>query len=148
MIIPITIYIDIFAERIRKIFVEIIMENSMGFMAVFAVSGGVVLLARQAHRRLLSEFMKKIEFELGGSNKSCHQNQVKKKVRFADDVIDPSSNNKKYRKKYLTKSVNGNNNNNNNMNNGDKWKCMDSMPVNRQILYKGIMEYKILKGLA
>ena len=36
-----------------------------GFMAVFAVSGSVVLLAHQVHKRLLSNFMKKIEFELG-----------------------------------------------------------------------------------
>ena len=44
------------------------MENSIGvgFMAVFAVSGSVVLLAHQFNKRLLSHFMKDIEFELGG----------------------------------------------------------------------------------
>lgn len=36
-----------------------------GFIAVFAVSGSVVLLAHQLHKRLLSDFMKKMEFELG-----------------------------------------------------------------------------------
>ncbi|KAK9290417.1 hypothetical protein L1049_008586 [Liquidambar formosana] len=43
------------------------MGSSMGvgFMAVFAVSGSVVLIALQVHKRLLSDFMKKIEFELG-----------------------------------------------------------------------------------
>lgn len=43
------------------------MENSSfgaGIMAVFAVSGGVVLLALKVHKHLLSDFMKKIEFEI------------------------------------------------------------------------------------
>ncbi|MCL7037031.1 hypothetical protein MKW94_009647 [Papaver nudicaule] len=41
------------------------MESSVGFMTVFAVSGSVVLVALQAHKRLLSDFMKKVELELG-----------------------------------------------------------------------------------
>lgn len=42
------------------------MENSLGtgFMAVFAVSGSVVFLAMQAHKRLLSDFMMKMESEI------------------------------------------------------------------------------------
>ncbi|KAJ4705439.1 Transmembrane protein [Melia azedarach] len=78
------------------------MEGSMGlgFVAVFVVSGSVAFVARQAHNRLLSEFMQKIEYEMCGSEK-C---QEKKKVRFADDVIEPSSNNKEYRKRTLEKS--------------------------------------------
>lgn len=41
--------------------------NSLGagYMAVFAVSGSVVLVALQVHKRLLSNFMKKMEFEIG-----------------------------------------------------------------------------------
>ncbi|XP_022765787.1 uncharacterized protein LOC111310570 [Durio zibethinus] len=66
----------------------------VGFMAVFAVSGSVVFVAHEVHKRLLSDFMEKIEFELGGSGK-C---KVKKRVHFADDVMEPSSNNKEYRK--------------------------------------------------
>lgn len=43
------------------------MDNSSlgaGIFAVFAVSGGVVLLASKVHKHLLSDFMKKIEFEI------------------------------------------------------------------------------------
>ncbi|KAL3535999.1 hypothetical protein ACH5RR_004460, partial [Cinchona calisaya] len=61
-------------------------SNSLGtgLMAVFAVSGSVALLAMQVHKRLLSDFMKKMEFEIGSSKKL---NQSKnKKVRFADSV--------------------------------------------------------------
>lgn len=38
----------------------------LGLMAVFAVSGSMVLLAHQVHKRILSNFMKKFEFEMGG----------------------------------------------------------------------------------
>lgn len=47
----------------------------------------------------------------------------KKRVRFADDVVEPSGNNKEYRKR-------------NSMGKADEFV---KMPVNRQILYKGIM---------
>lgn len=48
------------------------MESSMGvgFMAVCAVTGSVVLLAHQVHKRVLSDFMKDIEFELGNCKRS------------------------------------------------------------------------------
>ncbi|XP_059440850.1 uncharacterized protein LOC132173378 [Corylus avellana] len=94
----------------------------VGFIAVFAVSGSVLLLVHQAHKRLLSDFMKKVESELGttfyahaknklnGSGKS----QAKKKVRFSDDVKEPSSNNKEYRQRQVLKHA---------------------MPPNRQALY-------------
>jgi hypothetical protein len=39
----------------------------IGFMAAFAVSGTVVLIARQLHKRVLSDFMKQMEFELTGT---------------------------------------------------------------------------------
>lgn len=56
------------------------MENSIGvgFMAVFAVSGSVVLLAHQVNKRLLSHFMKDIEFELGGFLYNHHHDDHKK----------------------------------------------------------------------
>ncbi|KAK9699265.1 hypothetical protein RND81_08G164000 [Saponaria officinalis] len=52
------------------------MEGSMGMgvMAVFAVSGSVALLAHQLHKRLLSDFMKKIEFEFGYGK--CNKKKV------------------------------------------------------------------------
>lgn len=41
-------------------------SNGVGLMAVVAaVSGSVVLVAIQVHKRLVSEFLKKLEFELG-----------------------------------------------------------------------------------
>lgn len=41
-------------------------SNEVGLLAVVAaVSGSVVLVAMQAHKRLVSEFLKKFEIELG-----------------------------------------------------------------------------------
>ncbi|KAF8398009.1 hypothetical protein HHK36_016938 [Tetracentron sinense] len=70
--------------------------TGVGFMAVFAVSGSVVFVALQVHKRLLSDFLKKVEIELHGTEKYPE----KKKVRFADDVVEPSSNNEEYRKRH------------------------------------------------
>ncbi|KAK1563760.1 hypothetical protein Q3G72_032460 [Acer saccharum] len=121
------------------------MEGSMrmGFMAVFAVSGSVVLVANQVHKHLLSDFMNKIESELCRSEIRC--SEVKKRVRFAEDVMEPSSDNKEYRKKkQSTKAVRGHNH--------DEKKLMkmdvgENMPLNRQMLYRGIIEYKSIKSL-
>ncbi|KAM7262096.1 hypothetical protein ACFE04_021173 [Oxalis oulophora] len=135
------------------------METPIGFMTVFAVSGSVVLIARQVHKRLVSDFMKKIEIEFSGSSRNF---DGKKKVTFAENVIEPSSNNKEYRRKHssikpmtiskmdqhrhqyrqpyykmfkMEEDVTL------------KPKLEDSMPLNRQVLYKGILEYKtLLKG--
>ncbi|MBA0596663.1 hypothetical protein Gorai_013473, partial [Gossypium raimondii] len=38
-------------------------------MAVIAVTGSVVFIAHEVHKRLLSDFMKKIEIELGEIDK-------------------------------------------------------------------------------
>ncbi|XP_052175425.1 uncharacterized protein LOC127790167 [Diospyros lotus] len=70
-----------------------------GFMAVFIVSGSVVLLAHHLHKCFLSDFMKKMENELVRSQRS----HPKKKVRFADDVVEPSSANKEYRRRHSSK---------------------------------------------
>ncbi|KAJ4971905.1 hypothetical protein NE237_005004 [Protea cynaroides] len=123
-------------------------SNGVGLMAVFAVSGSVALVALQLHKRLLSEFMKKVELELGGSIK-CRS---KKRVRFAEDVIEPSSNNKEYREKHiksmLTKvnQILGTADSNGYVHKNPDELLEDNMPLNRRALYKGIIEYKTLKG--
>ncbi|XP_068307327.1 uncharacterized protein [Pyrus communis] len=127
------------------------MENSIGvgFMAVFAVSGSVVVLAHQLHKRLLSDFMKNIESELGGflsphkrlAAGGSEKVQTKKSVRFAEDVVEPSSNNKEYRKRRY-----GNNTKQAKEGSGNHKMEDNSMPLNRQALYKGIIESKALKG--
>ncbi|RZC84196.1 hypothetical protein C5167_046982 [Papaver somniferum] len=120
------------------------MENSVGFMTVFAVSGSVVLVALQAHKRLLSDFMKKVESELGTAA-GVGKVQQKKKVRFADDVIEPSSNNKEYRKQRSRLNMDRSSslcNSQCQMINPDE----DKMPENRRALYEGIVQSKILKG--
>ncbi|KAK8474648.1 hypothetical protein V6N13_009414 [Hibiscus sabdariffa] len=99
----------------------------VGLVAVFAVSGSVVFIARELHKRLLSDFMKRIELELCASSGKC---QAKKRVRFADQVMEePPSKNKEHSK----------------VKHGINLEMPNSMPLNRQVLYKGILQYKALK---
>ncbi|KAF5750610.1 hypothetical protein HS088_TW03G00949 [Tripterygium wilfordii] len=118
----------------------------VGFMAVFAVSGSVVLIARQLHKRLVSDFMKKIEFELTGSAR-CNGGR---KVKFAEDVMEPSSNNKEYRRRpYLMRSVKGGGDEDEVLlvmedKDSQNVKVKDKMPPNWQILYEG--KYKALQS--
>ncbi|XP_018461915.2 uncharacterized protein LOC108832962 [Raphanus sativus] len=76
------------------------MESSLGFMAVFAVSGSVVFLASQFHKRLLSDYLDKFELEIRSQDNLV----MKKKVRFAADVVEPSGNNKEYRRRHSSKA--------------------------------------------
>ncbi|KAL9230931.1 hypothetical protein vseg_006219 [Gypsophila vaccaria] len=94
------------------------MDGSMGMgvMAVFAVSGSVALLAHQLHKRLLSDFMKKIEFEFG------HGKCSKKRVQFTENMEEPTK--PSFKRKRL--GLEG------------------SMPLNRLVLYRGIIQHKML----
>ncbi|KAJ4979561.1 hypothetical protein NE237_010341 [Protea cynaroides] len=124
------------------------MESStvVGCMAVLAVSGSVVLVAFQVHKRLLSDFMRKFEeLELAGRA----NNQPKKStVRFVEDVVEPASNNKEYQERYsrlmwakVSEIRETTNEKASNHKNPDQV-LIDNMPLNRLALYKGILEYK------
>ncbi|XP_049372597.1 uncharacterized protein LOC125837538 [Solanum verrucosum] len=109
------------------------MENSSlgaAICAVFAVSGGVVLLASKVHKHLLSDFMKKIEIEI-----RLEKDQQKKKVRFSNEVI-------KLGPQLLEKVEEIDDHNPKRRNNP---KNFESMPLNWQALYKGILQHKSLK---
>ncbi|XP_075507816.1 uncharacterized protein LOC142544668 [Primulina tabacum] len=114
------------------------MENSLGtgFMTVFAVSGSVVFLAMQAHKRLLSDFMKKMESEIKHSTGEARDG--KKKVRFSNDVVEYSVAEKGRDCTHLSipTSVIGQKNDEN----------LEAMPLNWQVMYKGILKHKNLRG--
>ncbi|XP_070021514.1 uncharacterized protein [Nicotiana sylvestris] len=100
------------------------MEKSLGsaFVAVFAVSGSVILLAMRVHKHLLSDFMNKLQ-EL-----EIDKGQAKKKVIFSNKVVELGSENKdghisrKHRINYGESSDD---------------ESLESMPLNWQALYKG-----------
>ncbi|MCD9644037.1 hypothetical protein HAX54_032008 [Datura stramonium] len=110
------------------------MEKSLGsaFVAVFAVSGSVVLLAITIHKRLLSDFMNKLELEID-------KDQAKKKVVFSNKVVELGSKNKDkfdHGSKKKKKKNHGESSSSND-------ESLESMPLNWQILYKGILNNKI-----
>ncbi|KAL9663432.1 hypothetical protein QQ045_020828 [Rhodiola kirilowii] len=99
-----------------------------GFMAVVAASGSVVFLALQVHKRLLSDFMKKLELEIGPPSKiigkksrkgSTRKKNSNGKVGVTKTILNPN---------YILEEI------------------KETMPPNRLALYKGIIEFKNLKG--
>uniref|UniRef100_A0A7N0V5G3 Uncharacterized protein n=1 Tax=Kalanchoe fedtschenkoi TaxID=63787 RepID=A0A7N0V5G3_KALFE len=106
-----------------------------GLMAVVAASGSVVFLALQLHKRLLSDFMKKLELEVGRPGRMPE----KKRVRFAISGDTKKSIMKKSGRKIgiaeATKNANLTGK-----------EIMETMPPNRLALYKGILEFKTLRG--
>ncbi|XP_027349349.1 uncharacterized protein LOC113860965 [Abrus precatorius] len=117
------------------------MDNSMrfGLMAVFAVSGSMVFLVHQVHKRLLSNFMEKFECEMGGKH------QAKKKVRFAKQALENPLENKSCRRN-VTRVRRVKAEEIWVIENTHKWrrvpKLEDMMPPNRAVLYRGIMKYR------
>ncbi|KAK7275878.1 hypothetical protein RIF29_17004 [Crotalaria pallida] len=114
------------------------MENSIrfGMVTVFAVSGSMVFLVHQVHKHLLNNFMKKFEFETRGYKK----HQKKKKVRFAEDVLElPMKNNIAQINMTRTQQIDDKKFNLA-IEDVNKWrheqKLNDIMPPNRAILYR------------
>ncbi|XP_054790842.1 uncharacterized protein LOC129296278 [Prosopis cineraria] len=90
-----------------------------GVVAVFAVSGSIAFLVHHLQKRLLSDFMRKLEFQISGN---CEKGQgKKKKVRFAEKVIEVAAEVKEEEKGR---------------------KLEDVMPPNRAALYRGIIKHR------
>nr|GMC86174.1 uncharacterized protein LOC109150557 [Ipomoea batatas] len=102
------------------------MANSYGAgcMAVFVASGTVVLLALRVHKHLMSDFMNKIDAEMGTT--AAGRDQERRKVKFAGDD---------HHLKHLQPSAAGKNRA---VVGGE---TLESMPPNWQVLYKGIIQY-------
>ena len=125
----------------------------LGLMAVFAVSGSMVLLVHQVHKRILSNFMKKFEFEMSGSIyphgqktlKGCEKHRVKKKVRFRKqekEVPIEKKSDKNCRDVIRAERIKAEQiwviENAQKCGRGPKLE--DTMPPNRAVLYRGIMK--------
>ncbi|QCD98141.1 hypothetical protein DEO72_LG6g2859 [Vigna unguiculata] len=117
------------------------MEKSMrlGLMAVVAVSGSMAILVQQVHKRMLSNFMKKFEYQMGGPEK----HEANKKVRISKEALEDWSYGRgdrmittrvgriKAEQFWEMENVER-----------DEPKLEKMMPTNRKVLYRGIMKYR------
>ncbi|XP_031477798.1 uncharacterized protein LOC116248907 isoform X2 [Nymphaea colorata] len=119
----------------------IVISRAMGFVSLLALSGGIFYVALKAHQQLVSDFNNQIRRELAQKKRRPKI----KRVRFADDVLEPSSDNQAYRKRRpkMTSSrlpaINEREHEG-----GD---VPPGMPLNRVALYRGMREDRIKRGL-
>lgn len=99
-------------------------------MGVLAVSGSVVFVAMQIHKRVVSSFMKKMEYEIKNPTGAMKLEVVKKKVRFADEKADVVVAEK-------SQAVAFRRNHDQNF---------ESLPLNWQVLYKEILKHRSHRG--
>ncbi|KAK4777515.1 hypothetical protein SAY87_017702 [Trapa incisa] len=105
--------------------------DGASLMAICAVSGSVALLAFQAYKRLLSDFMKRMEHELGRTG-SVKSRRRRPRVRFTDEssLCEPTE-------LGVPKKARGGGQ--------SEQPPLSSMPFNRQVLYRGIMRYRNIR---
>ncbi|KAL8125522.1 hypothetical protein AgCh_012985 [Apium graveolens] len=121
------------------------MDDSVGagFMAVIAVSGSIVFLSLQLHKRLLSDFIKRIEIELGSG-----KDETKKRAEFAS--LNMENKNTQYYQKKNTKMAScsscGSSRVVKDYNKHGHMMKEGTMPRNWQALYKGILQYRKLSS--
>ncbi|KAK4743336.1 hypothetical protein SAY87_001337 [Trapa incisa] len=99
--------------------------DGASLMAICAVSGSIALLALEAYRRLLSDFMKRMEHEIGGSGKSSNR---RRRVGLKDEPTELD----------VPKEAGGGGR--------PEHPPLSSMPVNRQVLYRGMLHYRNIRG--
>ncbi|KAK6945100.1 hypothetical protein RJ641_026202 [Dillenia turbinata] len=128
-----------------------ILSSSQGVVlatAMAAFSGTVIIYAfckqktqfsqeiSQPHQRILRSCL--------SSDGKKREKKKKKRVRFADDVVDPTGNNEEFRKQ---RNFNGNSSNSSS-NVHQKSEKIKKMPANRIALYNGILRDRVVQRLA
>ncbi|CAN6329961.1 unnamed protein product [Urochloa humidicola] len=85
--------------------------SCLGLAAAAVVSTSIILISYHLHRRLIADI--KLKIGEGSAEQQDHRRRcrsrgaktkVVKKVRFADDVVEPSSNNVEYRRRVWASS--------------------------------------------
>ncbi|PUZ67962.1 hypothetical protein GQ55_3G476500 [Panicum hallii var. hallii] len=81
--------------------------SCLGLVAMAVVSTGIILISYHLHRRLEADM--KVKIGEGANLQDRRRRRPRgakrvKKVRFADDVVEPSSNNEEYRRRVWSSS--------------------------------------------
>ncbi|XP_022751684.1 uncharacterized protein LOC111300312 isoform X2 [Durio zibethinus] len=131
---------------------SILSSQGVVFATAMAVSGTVILLAF----RLQKSFpLDKIPQPSQQVLRSCissgkeREKKKKKKVHFAEDVMDPRGDGEEFRRQVKNPVRIGSNNSPAALNSSPKFKKIDGgMPANRVALYNGILRDRVVQRLA
>jgi hypothetical protein len=82
--------------------------SCLGLVVMAVVSTGIILISYHLHRRLEADM--KVKIGEGANLQDRRRRRPRgakkvKKVRFADDVVEPSSNNEEYRRRVWSSST-------------------------------------------
>ena len=82
--------------------------SCLGLVVMAVVSTGIILISYHLHRRLEADM--KVKIGEGADLQDRQRRRPRgakkvKKVRFADDVVEPSSNNEEYRRRFWSSST-------------------------------------------
>lgn len=122
------------------------MESSSlgaGLLVVCAVSGGVVLLSLQFQKGLLCDFMKEIEFRFLGTKK---YKAKRRSIWRENNTTNPSQSDNGFPTTRIPKPDEGHQvRSSNQCVMEDRVLELEAMPLNRQALYRGILQNKHLR---
>ncbi|XP_042058726.1 uncharacterized protein LOC121803085 [Salvia splendens] len=124
---------------------SILSSQSVVLATAMAVSGTVILLAARRHQKpppSSVNFPRPPSCIISSSDEG-KKRKMKKKVHFAEDVVDPRGNSEEYRK-----SQKANFNKYSNSTTLNKGRRIQEMPANRVALYNGILRDRVHQKVA
>ncbi|KAK9208300.1 hypothetical protein WN944_000654 [Citrus x changshan-huyou] len=112
--------------------------------AMAAVSGTVILLAFRLQKPSEIPQSQQVLRSCICSDGNKKRERKKKRVHFAEDVVDPRGNGDEFRKQHVVKKASSSSSSSS----SSKFKTSGRMPANRVALYNGILRDRTVQRLA
>ncbi|KAK9211317.1 hypothetical protein WN943_000692 [Citrus x changshan-huyou] len=109
--------------------------------AMAAVSGTVILLAFRLQKPSEIPQSQQVLRSCICSDGNKKRERKKKRVHFAEDVVDPRGNGDEFRKQHVVKKASSSSS-------SSRFKTSGGMPANRVALYNGILRDRTVQRLA